>query len=83
MPADLPFPVWSQQTVNSSERTTVGGLTANETYAISVLAFTSHGDGPLSASVRVKMQQGGSLFIIHDTFMRVLNRQKFLGTFCL
>lgn len=56
---DLPVTLWSVQLVDSSQLTTISSLVTNRTYAITMLAYTGLGEGPLSPLVYVKTQQGG------------------------
>ena len=58
---DLPLSRWFVLSVDNSQLTTISNLITNRTYAISVLAYTALGDGPMSwPPVLVKIQQGGS-----------------------
>lgn len=57
-PAELPVSLWTVHQVDNSQLTTITNLMTNRTYTISVLAFTSVGDGPLSEPIQVKTQQG-------------------------
>ena len=59
MTPDLPITLWTLHQVDNSELTTISNLLTNRTYTISVLAYTSVGDGPLSEPIQVKTQQGG------------------------
>jgi len=57
---ELPLSRWFVLSVDNSQLTTVSNLITNRTYAISVLAYTAFGDGPMSwPPVLVKIQQGG------------------------
>lgn len=58
-PAELPVSLWTVHQVDNPQLTTITNLMTNRTYTISVLAFTSIGDGPLSEPIQVKTQQGG------------------------
>jgi len=58
--ADLPLSRWFVLSVDNAQLTTVSNLITNRTYAISVLAHTALGDGPMSwPPVLVMTQQGG------------------------
>ena len=57
---DLPIAMWTVHPVDNSQLTTLSNLLTNRTYTLSVLAFTSIGDGPLSAPIAVRTHQGGS-----------------------
>jgi len=58
---DLPLSRWFVLSVDNSQLTTISNLITNKTYAISVLAYTALGDGPMSwPPVLVKIQQGGA-----------------------
>ncbi|KAJ8418939.1 hypothetical protein AAFF_G00004380 [Aldrovandia affinis] len=50
-----PMGQWQVHNVQDSVLTTIGSLTASETYTIRVLAFTSVGDGPFSDPIQVKV----------------------------
>ncbi|XP_056671276.1 receptor-type tyrosine-protein phosphatase F isoform X11 [Monodelphis domestica] len=54
----LPLGSWHKHNTDDSHLTTVGGLVTGITYSIRVLAFTAVGDGPPSAPIQVKTQQG-------------------------
>ena len=63
---DLPLSRWFVLSVDNSQLTTISNLITNRTYAISVLAYTAFGDGPMSwPPVLVKIQQGGLRQINH------------------
>ncbi|XP_072924868.1 receptor-type tyrosine-protein phosphatase S-like isoform X20 [Hemitrygon akajei] len=53
-----PVSNWQKQNLDDSLLTTVASLIPQTTYSVKVLAFTSVGDGPLSAEIQVKTQQG-------------------------
>ena len=58
---DLPvIDQWTLHVVNDNKLTTISNLLTNRTYTISMLAYTSVGDGPLSQPIQVKTQQGGT-----------------------
>ncbi len=59
MTPDLPISLWTLHQVDNSQLTTISNLLTNRTYTVSVLAYTSVGDGPLSEPIKVKTQQGG------------------------
>jgi len=66
---DLPLSRWFVLSVDNSQLTTVSNLITNRTYAISVLAYTVLGDGPMSwPPVLVKIQQGGMSLVEHTFF---------------
>ena len=50
---------WSSSRVDNGQLTTIGSLLTNETYTISVAAFTDIGEGPLSEPMPVRTQLGG------------------------
>ncbi|XP_043371458.1 receptor-type tyrosine-protein phosphatase delta isoform X30 [Dermochelys coriacea] len=49
---------WMKHNVADSHITTIGNLVPQKTYSVKVLAFTSVGDGPLSADIQVITQTG-------------------------
>ena len=57
--ANLPMNIWTVHRVDNTQLTTISNLLTNRTYSISVVAFTSRGDGPFSEHIQVKTQQGG------------------------
>lgn len=54
----LPPQAWNVIQLDNGKLTTISGLTTHTIYTIRVQAFTSRGQGPLSAPVQVKTQQG-------------------------
>ncbi|XP_025110636.1 receptor-type tyrosine-protein phosphatase F-like isoform X2 [Pomacea canaliculata] len=51
---------WEQQEVKNDNRlTTISGLEPNQTYTISILAYSSIGPGPMSHPIQVLTTQGG------------------------
>ncbi|TNN77476.1 Receptor-type tyrosine-protein phosphatase F [Liparis tanakae] len=56
---DAPLSAWQKHNTDDSQLTTISGLTADITYTLRVLGFTSVGDGPPSDVLRIKSQQGG------------------------
>jgi len=50
---------WSSSRVDNGQLTTIGSLLTNETYTMSVAAFTDIGEGPLSEPMHVRTQLGG------------------------
>ncbi|XP_034712528.1 receptor-type tyrosine-protein phosphatase delta-like isoform X32 [Etheostoma cragini] len=50
--------VWEKQIVRGSNFVTIQGLIPNKTYYIKVLAYTSVGDGPLSADLQIIAKTG-------------------------
>lgn len=64
MTPDLPISLWTLHQVDNSQLTTISNLLTNRTYTISVLAYTSVGDGPLSEPIQVRTQQGGRSSLI-------------------
>ncbi|XP_013859794.1 receptor-type tyrosine-protein phosphatase delta isoform X21 [Austrofundulus limnaeus] len=50
--------LWEKQMVQGSNFATIQGLIPNKTYYIKVLAFTSVGDGPLSADLQIIAKTG-------------------------
>nr|AAB91460.1 receptor tyrosine phosphatase [Hirudo medicinalis] len=57
-PVVTPVSLWTLHIVENSHLTTLTNLKENHTYTISVLAFTSVGDGPLSDNVQVFTRPG-------------------------
>ncbi|XP_068449274.1 protein tyrosine phosphatase receptor type Fa isoform X6 [Clinocottus analis] len=55
---DAPLSAWQKHNTDDSQLTTVSGLTADITYSLRVLGFTSVGDGPPSDVLQIKTQQG-------------------------
>ncbi|KAK2816005.1 hypothetical protein Q5P01_026472, partial [Channa striata] len=55
---DAPLNAWQKHNTDDSQLTTVSGLTADTTYSVRVLGFTSVGDGPPSDVLQIKTQQG-------------------------
>ncbi|XP_037325979.2 protein tyrosine phosphatase receptor type Fa isoform X7 [Pungitius pungitius] len=53
-----PISAWQKHNTDDSQLTTISGLTADITYNLKVLGFTSVGDGPLSEVLQIKTQQG-------------------------
>ncbi|KAM6921521.1 receptor-type tyrosine-protein phosphatase F-like isoform 1-T1 [Xenentodon cancila] len=53
-----PLPLWQIHNTDNSQFTTISGLTADITYSLRVLAFTSVGDGPPSDVLQIKTRQG-------------------------
>lgn len=51
---------WEKQIVRGSNFVTIQGLIPNKTYYIKVLAYTSVGDGPLSADLQIIAKTGGN-----------------------
>uniref|UniRef100_A0A3B4CB05 Receptor-type tyrosine-protein phosphatase S n=1 Tax=Pygocentrus nattereri TaxID=42514 RepID=A0A3B4CB05_PYGNA len=49
---------WEKQIVRNANFLTIQGLTPNKTYYIKVLAYTSVGDGPLSADLQIIAKTG-------------------------
>ncbi|GCB61699.1 hypothetical protein scyTo_0009388, partial [Scyliorhinus torazame] len=58
MEPQQPVSNWQKHNLDDSLLTTVANLIPQTTYSVKVLAFTSVGDGPLSAEIQVKTQQG-------------------------
>lgn len=54
-----PISAWQKHNTDDSQLTTISGLTADITYNLKVLGFTSVGDGPPSEVLQIKTQQGG------------------------
>ncbi|XP_029310598.1 receptor-type tyrosine-protein phosphatase S isoform X20 [Cottoperca gobio] len=50
--------IWEKQIVRGSNFVTIQGLIPNKTYYIKVLAYTSVGDGPLSADLQIIAKTG-------------------------
>lgn len=59
-PSD-PMSSWSLHSVDATQLTTISGLGPNQTYTVSVVAYTSVGDGPPSEPLVVKTQLGGTI----------------------
>lgn len=59
MDAALHVNAWDKQIVRQSTFLTIQGLIPNKTYYIKVLAYTSVGDGPLSADIQIIAKTGG------------------------
>lgn len=59
--ADQSMSTWSVTRVDNGHLTTIGSLLTNETYTISVAAFTDIGNGPPSEPMHVRTQLGGQL----------------------
>jgi len=57
--ADQLLSTWLSSRVDNGQLTTIGSLLTNETYTISVAAFTDIGEGPLSEPMHVRTQLGG------------------------
>ena len=57
--ADQPMSTWSSLRVDNGQLTTIGSMVTNETYTISVAAFTDIGEGPPSEPMHVRTQLGG------------------------
>lgn len=57
--SDAPLSAWQKHNTDDSQLTTVSELTADITYSLRVLGFTSVGDGPPSDLLQIKTQQGG------------------------
>lgn len=55
--------LWEKQIVRGANFVTIQGLIPNKTYYIKVLAYTSVGDGPLSADLQIIAKTGGE----HDS----------------
>lgn len=55
--------MWEKQIVRGSNFVTIQGLIPNKTYYIKVLAYTSVGDGPLSADLQIIAKTGGEHFL--------------------
>ncbi|XP_075997689.1 protein tyrosine phosphatase receptor type Fa isoform X2 [Genypterus blacodes] len=55
---DTPLNTWEKHNTDDSRFTTISGLTADITYNLRVLSFTSVGDGPPSDVLQIKTQQG-------------------------
>ncbi|XP_031733678.1 protein tyrosine phosphatase receptor type Fa isoform X10 [Anarrhichthys ocellatus] len=55
---DAPLSAWQKHNTDDSQLTTISGLTADITYSLRVLGFTSVGDGPPSDVLQIKTQQG-------------------------
>uniref|UniRef100_A0A8C2XIP0 Receptor-type tyrosine-protein phosphatase F n=1 Tax=Cyclopterus lumpus TaxID=8103 RepID=A0A8C2XIP0_CYCLU len=55
---DSPLSAWQKHNTDDSHLTTISGLTADITYSLRVLGFTSVGDGPPSDVLQIKTQQG-------------------------
>nr|XP_040039422.1 protein tyrosine phosphatase receptor type Fa isoform X7 [Gasterosteus aculeatus aculeatus] len=53
-----PISSWQKHNTDDSQLTTISGLTADITYNLKVLGFTSVGDGPPSEVLQIKTQQG-------------------------
>lgn len=56
---DDPLTSWQIHNTDDSQFTTISGLTADITYSLRVLAFTSVGDGPPSDALQIRTRQGG------------------------
>ncbi|XP_075901581.1 protein tyrosine phosphatase receptor type Fa [Nelusetta ayraudi] len=56
--SDAPLSAWQKHNTDDSQLTTVSELTADITYSLRVLGFTSVGDGPPSDLLQIKTQQG-------------------------
>uniref|UniRef100_A0A4W5R0K5 protein-tyrosine-phosphatase n=1 Tax=Hucho hucho TaxID=62062 RepID=A0A4W5R0K5_9TELE len=54
---------WEKQIVRGSNFLTIQGLIPNKTYYIKVLAYTSVGDGPLSADLQIIAKTGGKICV--------------------
>ena len=55
-----PVASWSMQEVDGGNRmATITGLTAETTYIIRVLSYSSTGNGPLSRQLQVRTNTGG------------------------
>ena len=59
--ADQLMSTWPTLRVDNGQLTTIGSLLTNETYTISVAAFTDIGEGPASEPMHVRTQLGGQL----------------------
>ena len=58
---------WEQQEVKNDNRlTTISGLVPNQTYTISILAYSSIGPGPMSHPIQVLTTQGGKPSLSHQ-----------------
>ena len=58
---------WEQQEVKNDNRlTTISGLVPNQTYTISILAYSSIGPGPMSHPIQVLTTQGGKSPLSHQ-----------------
>uniref|UniRef100_A0A673CR45 Receptor-type tyrosine-protein phosphatase F n=1 Tax=Sphaeramia orbicularis TaxID=375764 RepID=A0A673CR45_9TELE len=55
---DAPLSAWQKHNTDDSQLTTISDLTADITYSLRVLGFTSVGDGPPSDVLQIKTQQG-------------------------
>lgn len=55
--------LWEKQIVRGSNFLTIQGLIPNKTYYIKVLAYTSVGDGPLSADLQIIAKTGGKICV--------------------
>jgi len=62
---------WPTLRVDNGQLTTIGSLLTNETYTISVAAFTDIGEGPASEPMHVRTQLGGQL--MNRNFLVVIN----------
>ena len=60
---DTPVNTWDKHNVDDSLLTTISKLIPQSEYLIRVLAFTSVGDGPLSAELHACTQQGGECHV--------------------
>ncbi|XP_037614414.1 receptor-type tyrosine-protein phosphatase delta-like isoform X34 [Sebastes umbrosus] len=58
MDSSLHVNLWEKQIVRGSNFVTIQGLIPNKTYYIKVLAYTSVGDGPLSADLQIIAKTG-------------------------
>lgn len=68
--------MWEKQIVRGSNFVTIQGLIPNKTYYIKVLAYTSVGDGPLSADLQIIAKTGGERFL-HCYWADFVVQQKF------
>ena len=57
--ADQSLSAWSTVRVDNGQLTTIGSLLTNETFTISVAAFTDIGEGPASEPMHARTQLGG------------------------
>uniref|UniRef100_A0A4W5R063 protein-tyrosine-phosphatase n=1 Tax=Hucho hucho TaxID=62062 RepID=A0A4W5R063_9TELE len=64
---------WEKQIVRGSNFLTIQGLIPNKTYYIKVLAYTSVGDGPLSADLQIIAKTGGKICVWPTCYKRHLS----------
>lgn len=73
---DLPIILWDHKTHNNGQNKveTLLNLKTNSTYTITILAFSSAGEGPLSEEIQVMTNPGGNaVFITHSISLLIFD----------